>query len=428
MSVLDANLEEELKKYIHQQISQIESLSDQAQEVSEYTALLIANGKDPQETLNDLQSIFDSPDLPNVVQGAYQALENYKNNQNQQSSDSGAAAPQSQSQENINATDDDIIPEKPSGINGRSIPTKPASLASRIGSNGVGKNYKSGAIGSSGRPYALQNSTNLQRALELSGIQTRPRKSRCRQFPHCPFGKECKYAHPTKACFQFPNCPNEPGTCNFLHPGEDDALIAELEKTKAEYIQKKQQSIKSQHFMQSQSGISLCKFGTMCTNLQCPFGHPTPANEDAKVIQLEWCPQNLKCEDSGCQKAHSSLSKIKEIKPTSAPGGQQEKSLETCKFGMNCTNRHCKFRHPRSVVPCREGESCTRIDCLFSHPINEDCRFDTACKNKHCLFKHPNGKAEQPTSASSMKWTKTDERQFAVPDDEVLEKAPPQEG
>lgn len=409
MSALDKNFKEELKNYLVAQISQIEGLADQATELSEYTVLLISNGRPFSETIEELQLIVDSEAVPQIVRTAYEALEKHLNPQDPE-------APAQVTQDTN--VDDDIIPEttdedsKTSGI-----PTKPALGRPSGPRNGVTKTYGNGYVRSS---FALKNADNLQKAMELSGLPIGARlnkKGRCHKFPHCPFQKDCKYAHPTRPCFQFPNCPNPPGTCNFLHPGEDDALIAELEKTKNDFLQQRQQN----QMIKSQTGISLCKFGNMCTNLQCPFGHPTPANEDAKVIQLEWCPQNLKCKDSECQKAHSSLSKIKEVKP------QHEKSLEACKFGMNCTNRYCKFRHARSAVICRDGENCTRIDCLFSHPINENCRFDTSCKNSNCLFKHPNGKSEAAPPATSMKWTKTDERVFAVPEDQVLEQAPPQE-
>jgi len=445
MASLDITLQGELKKYLAQQVAGIETLADQVDEVSEYIVLLISNGRSPEETLKELNSLFESDDLPALVQNAYQALENYKNNQNQAAQQQAEAQSQSNTEQESNGNgngngsnnnnDNEMIPEKPVVVNG--IPTRPASLGSRIGSvrsnNGIGKTPFKNGVGPSGRSYATKNADNLQRAMELSGIPTGARlnkKGRCHKFPHCPFQKDCKYAHPTKPCFQYPNCPNPPGTCNFLHPGEDDELIKELEVTKNEYFANKQQS----NLLRSQAGISICKFGILCTNLQCPFGHPTPANEDAKVIQLEWCPQNLKCEDPNCQKGHSSLSKIREVKPLSsgagaAPGAPpaMEKSLEACKFGMNCTNRHCKYRHARSTVLCREGENCTRIDCLFSHPINENCRFDVNCKNPNCLFKHPNGKQESGPAVTSMKWTKTDERQFAVPEDQILEQAPPQE-
>lgn len=417
MSGIDDSFKEQLNAHLVEQVAQVEELADQASEVSEYTVLLIANGRSFNETIGELKTIFDTDAVVEIAKTAYDAVEKHLNPQAYEESKGNSDAQISQDA-NI---EDHIIPEKHEDISGPSIPTRPAGLSSRIGGsrNGVTKSQ----TGRYARPnFALKNADNLQRAMELSGIPSGGRvnrKGRCHKFPHCPFQKDCKYAHPTKPCFQYPNCPNPPGTCNYLHPGEDDLLIAELEKTKNNFIQQKQQN----QFIQSQTGISLCKFGNMCTNLQCPFGHPTPANEDAKVIQLEWCPQNLKCEDSQCQKAHSSLSKIKEVKPQ-----QAEKSLEACKFGKNCTNRYCKFRHARSLVVCRDGENCTRIDCFFSHPINEDCRFDTSCKNPNCLFKHPNGKSEAPVTASSLTWTKTDERQFAVPDTEVLEQAPPQEG
>ncbi|CCH46989.1 Nuclear polyadenylated RNA-binding protein NAB2 [Wickerhamomyces ciferrii] len=432
MSGLDQVVQEELKSFVAKQLTEAQDFTDDVKEVSEYITILISNNKSLEETTSELTTLFDAPSVPVIIGNAYKALSDFQNggsNGAGTSNDASAeasSAPQSSGTEQLSSSETDLILDNTT--NGRSIPTKPAGLSGRIYPNksGVGaRGFKNG-VGAP-RNFALKNADNLQKAMELSGIPgaIRPNKKlRCHKFPHCPYSKDCKYAHPTKPCFQFPNCPNAPGTCSFLHPGQDDELIAELEKTRNEFIQKRQLQQKQQFSqnLQAQAGISLCKFGILCTNLQCPFGHPTPANEDAKVIQIEWCPQNLKCEDLNCQKAHSSLSKIKEVKPQ-----QAEKSLDACKFGMNCTNRFCKFRHARTPVLCREGEKCTRIDCFFSHPISENCRFDTSCKNPNCLFKHPNGKSESGPPATSMKWEKTDERQFAVPEDEVLEQAPPQE-
>jgi hypothetical protein len=445
MSLLSEAERSDFQDYIANQLAQVPNFEEDTSEVAEYIALLVNNGRPIEETLEQLNELFGGHDLRAVVANCYKALETYKQQQMSssqsvppqsseqqppQSSLPPSSAPQSSGQDNDLIGDGDLI--------NRTLPTKPAAY-SRNG-YGVSKNGRGGHSrnGDSPKGFAFKNQNALAKALNLSHLAGTDtfinakgqikKKGRCHKFPHCPLGRECVYAHPSTPCFRFRDgeCPNAPGTCNYLHPGEDDALIAELEKVRAEFQEKKKQN--QMRFIQNNVGIAMCKFGITCSNQHCPFGHPTPANEDAKVIILEWCPANLNCADPSCTKAHSSLSKIREVKPLKAPNSAPEKSLDPCKFGANCTNRHCKFRHATSHVPCRDGESCTRIDCFFSHPIKEDCRFGENCKNPKCLFKHPNGKAPAAgqIQTKSLTWTKTNERQFAVPDEQVLETAPPQ--
>lgn len=429
---LTEELKTELTNFIIRKFQELPDFSDDPKEISEYIVLLISNGRNNSEDLyKEVADLVSTEGLKSVIDSTFEALNAYEQQEQQKKMSQleeqqkqlaqlqEQFKDQTQQQLDSNAMETDETP-----FQGRNIPNKPLSLAGRIGSNGIGKrpNNMNGPKNS-----AFKNSAAFEKALNLSSNDSfkLKKKGRCHKFPHCPHGRECIYSHPTKTCFQFPNCPNPQGTCSYLHPGEDDELIAELAKTKQEFINQKREQ--QPRFIQQNTGITLCKFGTLCTNPQCPFGHPTPANEDAKVIKYEWCAENLKCENPTCDKAHSSLSKIKPVQ--SAQPVQQEKSLDACKFGSHCTNRYCKFRHARTPVLCRDGENCQRIDCFFSHPLNEDCRFGEGCKNPNCLFKHPNGKA--PAAAlptGNLTWTKTNERQFAVPEDQVLEQAPPQQG
>lgn len=446
MSSFTEELKEELKKFVSQQLQLVPNFNEEIDSTADYIVLLIANGRSAEETYNEVYELFSNESLKDVIQKTYQALTDYQAQAAQQQAALASSSSQPEQQQQPSSSSqpessqlsetstqskevdmDDSSSNPNSSFNG--FQQRPLNNRSRQG-GGISKNGPNGP-----RNFALKNAGAFQRAMDLSNGGTPMRKkSRCHQFPHCP-NKDCMFAHPTRPCFNFPNCPNAPGTCNYLHPGEDDELMAELAKTKQEYKEKRAQIQLKQS--QVASGITLCKFGAVCTNPQCPFGHPTPANEDAKVIRLEWCSLNLKCDDATCPKAHSSASKIREVvkqsQPiinTSATQPIAEKSLEQCKFGKNCTNRYCKFRHARTPTMCRDGENCQRIDCLFNHPLKEDCRFGEECKNPKCAFRHPNGKNQDMSgmgSKASLTWTKTDERQFAVPDEQILERIPGQQ-
>ncbi|GME79928.1 unnamed protein product [Ambrosiozyma monospora] len=197
--------------------------------------------------------------------------------------------------------------------NGRpsTLPAGPRFGFNNRGRGGIGKssNFKTR------KNFALKNSQNFMDAMEKTAMnganntvnigQRKPRAPRCRAFPHCT-DRHCQFAHPTRPCFSFPNCPNAPGTCSYLHPGEDDALIAEFEKVKSERANKNRVNNNlinqvtrevGRHLQQQSTGISICRFGAICSRELCPFGHPTPANKDAKVIELQWCAANKECQD-----------------------------------------------------------------------------------------------------------------------------------
>ncbi|CAR30288.1 mRNA-binding protein NAB2 [Lachancea thermotolerans CBS 6340] len=493
-----------LKVVIAENLKTLPNFNEDVNYVAEYIVLLMSNGGNLESVVQELTSLFDTvpPEaFHNVVQNAYKVLGYLQGGDslevavskltggsnapagqeqhNQQAMFSQEQQQQQQSQQQPQHQAHQQQPQQQAAVPSIFQTAPPATAAqpqsafaglvefspapsgdiSKSGGaqrgGGVGKastrggrNERPGRGGKNGvgKRNNYQNNNALAMALGMDDPNTnvvQKKQGRCKLFPRCPLGRQCPHAHPTQACREYPNCPNPPGTCNYLHPNEDVELMKEIEKTREEFREKRA-AVAASRAKPINTGIVLCKFGNLCSNPQCPFGHPTPANEDAKVITFAWCPENLKCENPTCDRAHSSHSKIKEVAPIAARKPSRppvEKSLEQCKFGQNCTNKRCKFRHARSHIMCREGANCTRIDCLFGHPINEDCKFGVECRNIYCLYRHPEGrqlpdKSQQAQSNSNNTWvnpnlgtgnSSSNERPFAVPENQVIEAAPAQE-
>ncbi|RCK56303.1 Nuclear polyadenylated RNA-binding protein NAB2 [Candida viswanathii] len=286
------------------------------------------------------------------------------------------------------------------------------------GRGGISKNRTNGHHQQNNKQFT--NAKRLEKVFSAAGGKNgafkfvpQPPKGRCPDFPYCK-NKECEKAHPSRNCFLYPDCPNPPGTCNYLHPDQDQELIAKLEKSKKEYEERRKN-----HLMVQQGS---CKYGMKCAKQNCPFAHPTPANPEAKIETLEWCAQGKECQNRDCTKSHPP--------PPTATAATTESllsstdlSLEQCKFGSQCTNIKCPRRHATSAVPCRAGAECRRLDCTFAHPIKEPCRFGVKCTNKSCMYQHPEGR-----SLPSNTWTKdsaatTSTASVFQSEDQVMEQA-----
>lgn len=450
MSSFDAEspVGQQLKASLIVELGNKFGLTDDAEDVSDYILVLIGSNKTATEIVAEVKEIVDIGidegfvntifmEIQRLMQGEQQTQETQQMQQQQipqqqqivppEQQQVPPQEPQPEMQREPLGTDQqtrfqgsfsddmDMAPSLPSGPRGMR-----GGRGRGRGAGGVGKGR--GALQGGKRSFATQNAANFEKVLAMSNANVnlkqfiqKPSLGRCKDFPQCS-NKQCVYAHPTKICFSFPNCKNPPGTCNYLHPGEDDELMAKLDESRKEYLERKNRPV------ERAGTLGLCKFGILCSKELCPFGHPTPANHEAKVLVLEWCPAGKACQDPQCAKAHPSPNyQAPPPQAKSKPAPSKELLLEQCKFGPNCTKANCPRRHATSVVPCRDGASCTKPYCYFSHPIDEDCRFGSGCTNKHCMFRHPDGRLLQSNT-----WTKEDgtsQRAFAVADDQVMEQA-----
>ncbi|EAZ63759.2 polyadenylated RNA binding protein [Scheffersomyces stipitis CBS 6054] len=418
---LKTNLVNEIK-------SRFNTAQDDAVDIAEYIAVLIASNKQPQEIASEVNELVEMTVDVDFINSVFSEIDRLTREHEQAgSAQQASAAPTATVATPLQAS---TVPAAPANSFSSTAQTVVPNYQNNRGSrdfNARGGRGGGIAHNTNGRNDRFKKTSQfqnnkLERALESTqnpGITNvvsgstfvpKPPKGRCPDFPFCS-NKECDKAHPTRNCFSYPNCPNPPGTCNYLHPDQDQELIAKLEESKKLYADKKKNELMLQQ--------ATCRFGNKCTKDTCPYAHPSPANSDAKITTLEWCSSGKTCTDASCTKAHPPPLTALPVKEASG-----EIALEQCKFGSQCTNYKCPRRHATSHVPCREGANCKRYDCVFAHPFNEVCRFNEKCSNKFCMYQHPNGR-----SIASNTWTQeggsapTNARAFAVPDDQVMEQA-----
>ncbi|KAK1234253.1 hypothetical protein PQX77_002560 [Marasmius sp. AFHP31] len=111
---------------------------------------------------------------------------------------------------------------------------------------------------------------------------------------------------------------------------------------------------------------------------------------------------------------------------------ERPQSPTLCKFGLKCTNAHCRWSHPSPVAtvesgvvlsndPCENGKNCKDKDCVKAHvspavlkpqaehsapptatphpPASNPvpCRFGASCTRPNCAFAHPSRPAANAT-------------------------------
>lgn len=408
-------------------------LDEDVNDVAQYVVMMVENQKSVPDITAEMSGLFGNSFTDEFSQWVYDTLHQLANPQAANSMDFQA--------QSSAANDDDAMMED----DAEEVRTKlSTSLRDRLGKrtnlkDRVGKGKSDRASGP--RRQMRFNTDNIdaiqdEAVKDMGGDPERVRtpKTRCRHWPHCTY-PNCKFAHPTKPCYNYPNCTREPGTCPFLHPDDPDPTkmappmpmpmfppppmagqIPSMGQPAGQpwAPQAGPQAVQAQ----SQPKIVLCKYKDKCANQSCPFGHPTPANDDAKVTTMEWCPDKEGCKNASCELAHPSGSLVREPAPLPT-----EFVLDTCKFLDRCTNPSCRYRHPTSMKPCRNGLACQRLDCTFFHPLKDECKFGVACRNARCIYTHPPDRDEAMSQGFS--WVRgqpISERKFAA--DEPAERMP----
>ncbi|CAG8667608.1 22961_t:CDS:2, partial [Cetraspora pellucida] len=93
---------------------------------------------------------------------------------------------------------------------------QPRSVLDRLGKKG-------GLMTAYINPAFIQNSNATPIPTQPNSNTTPTSKiSRCRHWPNCDLGVQCKFHHPTEICPMVPNCPNSPRTCLYIHPANQD--------------------------------------------------------------------------------------------------------------------------------------------------------------------------------------------------------------
>lgn len=414
----DSAVGQELQQRVKQHIAEF-NLGEDIEDVSQYVVMLIGNDRGKDEMTGELQSLFGDKFTPEFSEWAYEEARKLVSGESGQEMD--------------------VVDQEQSGFGGYeatpvSAPEQPRaslSLRQRIEGGGARGGVRGGGVGKGPRggsarlgPRFGGNNRNLQAAVEkdvMSGQNEdgnnggfKTQKERCRHWPRCSY-PGCKFWHPIQPCFKFPNCPNPKGTCKYIHYGEDlpadNGMIppAVPGQVPPQMPPVWPNGAGPGQFPPPQQVASAapeppkivpCKYSEKCSNKECAYGHPTPANDNAKVSDNEWCGDKENCKNENCTKAHPSGSLVRE--PEKIP----ERVLETCKFLNKCTKMYCRYRHPVTTTICRNGADCQRVDCFFTHPFKEDCKFGINCKNSYCLYQHPPERDEM--FSKPMVWVKND--------------------
>ncbi|KAJ3815818.1 hypothetical protein F5876DRAFT_29674 [Lentinula aff. lateritia] len=158
---------------------------------------------------------------------------------------------------------------------------------------------------------------------------------------------------------------------------------------------------------------------TPSTTIKAPMSDATPSAAPSRPAYAvperpqspTLCKFGLKCTNAHCRWSHPS--------PVATAESGVVLSNDPCENGKHCKDKDCIKAHvspatlkpqdhaapvpppqthsftPSNPIPCRFGAACARPNCSFAHPqrqSNVQCKFGAACTRSNCLFQHPPGR------------------------------------
>ncbi|ODV91569.1 hypothetical protein CANCADRAFT_42211 [Tortispora caseinolytica NRRL Y-17796] len=364
---------EELRQFIIKCLTDLKVDADDPGLVAEYACILICNEKSLMEVTEELRSVLNSDDQ------AYPVAESIFN------------FCESKWGKKVE------FPPLP-------VATQPTSGLRRLGPDRSKRDRQNNARNAT--PY--ENPTKpVSAPANRNGQSKDPRSSigkvRCKRWPNCQV-TTCKFAHPYERCLEYPNCPNPRGKCPKLHVGEDMSEEDSIKYLETGILPRSMSSA----LPKRPPTLKVCQFGLGCKNAKCYFLHPSKLKTTSDPLTHEKCPEDPFCQKPDCNFGHSSPAAInaalkQQHQQQMETGDESEMVIgdekldstiqkplyPTCRYGADCSNPTCQFRHPKSPIPCRAGDQCPRPDCFFMHSIHIPCKYGVNCATELCIYEHP---------------------------------------
>ncbi|CAG8497056.1 9978_t:CDS:2 [Scutellospora calospora] len=307
---------------------------------------------------------------------------------------------------------------------------QPRSVLDRLGKKG-------GLMTAYINPAFIQNSNASSiPAQSNSNITLTSKVSRCRHWPNCDLGAQCKFHHPTEICPMVPNCPNSPRTCLYIHPASQDFNTYEQ---RGLYRQNSfvngtngqaafgSRSIDSSSFGfgpigqdpmnnfivgQSAGGFNGMGQGVFGNNsngqnngsfvtglygqnsLKQSTSHNVASVQALNIQGQRDAGQKLKS-DAGSVNSTTSITATVNTStstttnniPTGIPSSQDMDITSSqaiavlCKYGEHCANPNCMYAHS-SPAAVGTGTIPTSL-------LDVPCKFGAKCVNPKCHYSHP---------------------------------------
>ncbi|KAF9973942.1 hypothetical protein BGZ73_002785 [Actinomortierella ambigua] len=283
---------------------------------------------------------------------------------------------------------------------------------------------------------------------------------RCKFWPNCQSGDQCRFWHPKELCQAYPNCPNSADTCLFVHPLAEPTTdqLAAARRMRSSQPQEShdgfedtaangdEMGLRALRALGSSNGafagrVEDCKFGLACTRPGCTFRHPGRSMDQAQ----QQCRYYPNCTKPNCPFYHPPYGEALSAKDASMGDANAVKPVVTrlpipCRFGNNCTRPDCHFTHPRDGasngsamdqdgsaanggVPAGGTAAAGTNGATTSQMLMPICKFNAGCTRADCKFRHT---VMRPLLQQQQQKVSTAERfgQGLIVDESQVEKMP----